>query len=62
MDTPEDIDEKKYIEKYLFLCGTCKYKKKGRCRNWNSDCVDGIVDDECSCEYWKPKKGVNSYE
>ena len=44
---------------YLLLCGSCKYRKKGRCRNFNSDCYGAIVVDECSCEYWKPKKGLN---
>ena len=43
---------------FLLLCGSCKYKKNGKCKNFNSDCCGGIVDDECSCEYWLPKKGL----
>jgi hypothetical protein len=42
---------------YLLQCGSCKYKKDGKCKNFNSDCAGGIVVDDCSCEFWQPRIG-----
>lgn len=58
MDTLEDIAREEYNEKHLFMCGTCHYRKKNRCTNWDSDCVHGIVDEECSCSEYRPAKGL----
>ncbi len=44
---------------YLLQCGSCKYKKDGKCKNFNSDCAGGIVDSEGSCEYYYPRKDFN---
>lgn len=43
---------------HMFTCGTCKYKKKGRCRNFIADCFSEIVDDDCSCMDYIPKRGT----
>ena len=58
MDTPMEIAEEKWIDKHLFMCGTCKYKKKGYCNNPDSECIDEIVDDNCSCDNYVPQKGL----
>ena len=57
-DTPMEIAENKWIEKHLFRCGTCKFKKKGYCENYNSDCYEDLVDDACSCDEYVPQKGL----
>lgn len=43
---------------HMFTCGTCKYKKKGRCHNFIADCFSEIVDDDCSCTDYVPKRGT----
>lgn len=42
------------------MCGTCKYKRKGKCINLGSDCAGGIVDDDCSCDLYVPMNSVRA--
>ena len=55
MGVPTEVH---YNSNHIFMCATCKYKKKGRCTMADSDCYSGIVDDDCSCEEWFPMKGL----
>ena len=59
MDTLKEIQSEKYISKHLLMCGTCKYKRKGRCINADSDCYEEVVVDECSCNEYVPQKGLH---
>lgn len=45
-------------EKYALCCGTCKYNKDNRCKNIRSECWREVVTDDCSCEYYIPRKGI----
>lgn len=49
-------DTEKY--KHILRCGSCKYKKNGRCIKLQSDCWREIVDDDCSCEFYIPRRIV----
>lgn len=52
------MSNEELVKNYLLMCGTCKYKQNGRCQNMDSDCCDGIVVDECSCNEYIPRKDL----
>ena len=58
MDTPDDIKREKWIDKHLFRCGTCAYKKKGRCDKFTSPCYEEVVCNDSSCDEYMPEKGL----
>ena len=50
--------EERWKDKRLFMCGTCDYKRKGRCFNVNSKSCDELVDDNCSCDEYVPHRDI----
>lgn len=45
-------------EKYLLMCGSCKYRLNNVCQNRNSECYKDIVDKSCDCDFYLPKSDI----
>ena len=64
MDTPEKCETNRWNARYFRMCGTCKYKEFGICKNENSLLACELVSNNDTCDLWTEKnleERISSY-
>lgn len=60
MDTPEELLRDKWIERHKGMCGTCRYKADGVCKNECSYLYYELVGDNDMCDEWSERDYAKS--